>query len=230
MQTRINEFIATNSLDESVSESLIELVNGCFSDYVSHMSKEWVKDSVPTKPSKKAAATKSEKLESVADAESMEQLKSASCTSAMLNDYCRENKLRIGGSKNDVASRVWRHLHDEQTDDDVSPRSKPKKVVAKKEKHQCFSCNAKGQPCGIAADNEFEGEWFCYRHIDNAEDIIDKRVVELSESTKASSSKKTTKKGKAPVVSDEEEREGEKWNMGERHRDMEREREKLIDR
>ena len=212
MQIRINEFIATNNLDESVTDSLIELVNGCFSDYVSHMSKEWLTADVSAKPAKKVAAGKGQKLLTASDAESLEQLKSTACTSVTLNDYCRENGLRIGGTKKEIAERVWRHLQGEQNDDDVSPRSKPKKVPAKKEKHQCFACNAKGQPCGISADNEFEGEWFCYKHIDNAEDIIEKRVVELSESTtKASTTKASTskpssrkpsagiKKAKAPV-------------------------------
>ena len=173
MQTYIEKFIAEHDLDEGITDPLIELVNKCFTDYVSHMSAEWLTAEIPTakKTTKKAAATKAAKLEDASEAESLEELK-RNCTSIVLNNYCREHKLRIGGNKDDIAERVWRHLQGEQTDDDISPRSKPKKVVAKKEQHQCFACNAKGQPCGVGATNEHEGEWFCFRHINDADDII----------------------------------------------------------
>jgi hypothetical protein len=215
MQIRIDEFIATNELDESVTDSLIDLINGCFSDYVSHMSKEWLTAKVPaTKTTKKAG--KAEKLETAADAESLEQLKSNAVTSVILNDYCRENGLRIGGTKKEIAERVWRHLQGEHTDDDISPRSKPKKVPVKKEQHASFACNAKGQPCGNAGTEQFSGEWFCFRHIDNAEDIIEKKNApppspktspKASTSTKAVSKRPNVggMKKKAPVQSDEEE-------------------------
>jgi hypothetical protein len=181
MEIEINAFIASHELDESAKDELVKLVNKCFSIYVSHMSSEWLSAAAPTSaPAKKAAATKktaakAEKIENAADAESLDQLISTACTSTVLNDYCRENGLRIGGVKKDIASRVWRHLQGESEDDDISPRSKPKKAPAKKQTHPCFACNAKGQPCGLAADNEFEGNWFCFRHIDSAEEIIEKK-------------------------------------------------------
>jgi len=143
------------------------------------MSSDWLQSDAPA-PAKKSATTKKtvskvEKLENAADAESLEQLISTACNTALLNDYCRENGLRIGGKKAEVAGRVWRHLQGESQDDDISPRSKPKKAPKKKESHQCFACNAKGQPCGLAADNQHEGEWFCFRHIDSADEIIEKK-------------------------------------------------------
>jgi len=141
------------------------------------MSAQWLGTDAPVakKTGTKKTASKVEKLENAADAESLEQLISPACNTALLNDYCRENGLRIGGKKAEVAGRIWRHLQGETTDEDVSPRSKPKKVPVKKVSHQCFACNAKGQPCGLAADNEHEGEWFCFRHIDSADEIIEKK-------------------------------------------------------
>jgi len=161
------------------------------------MSSTWLSAAAPASaPAKKATATKkkAEKLENAADADSLDQLTSPTCTSTVLNDYCRANGLRIGGVKKDLAARVWRHLQGESDDEDISPRSKPKKSPVKKQNHQCFACNAKGQPCGLAADNEFEGEWFCFRHIDSAQEIIKKKNESLRTPTK-----KVTKK--AVVVS-----------------------------
>ena len=176
MQIDIDQFIAAHELDASAKEELIDLVNKCFTKYVTHMSSEWLAADTHV-PAKKAVAkkgtSKADKLESVDEAESLEQLVSTACTTTILNDYCRENGLRIGGNKKEIAARVWRHKTGEALDDDVSPRSKPKKVVAKKEVHQCFACNAKGQPCGLAADNQHESEWFCFRHIDTADEIIE---------------------------------------------------------
>jgi hypothetical protein len=179
MQIDIDAFVSKHKLDDSSKEELIDLVNGCFTKYIQHMSSDWLSSDAPV-PAKKAATTKKavskvEKLENASEAESIEQLISTACNTALLNDYCRENGLRIGGKKAEVAGRVWRHLQGESEDDDVSPRSKPKKTPKKKESHQCFACNAKGQPCGLAADNQHEGEWFCFRHIDSADEIIEKK-------------------------------------------------------
>jgi hypothetical protein len=219
MEDRIDAFISENGLDENIKDALIEVVNGCFSDYVSHMAKEWIATPVPaTKATKKSPAGKAEKLDTAADAESFEQLKSTACTSVMLNDYCREHGLRIGGTKKEIAERVWRHLQGETLDDDISPRSKPKKVPVKKEQHKCFACNSKGQPCGNAGTEEFSGEWFCFRHIDNAEEIIEKKNAppsppKASASPKGSTSKAGVKrpnaaalkkKAKAPEPEEEE--------------------------
>ena len=214
MQIEIDQFIADNNLDASVSDSLIELVNKCFTKYVTQMSSEWLQAEAPV-PAKKGTAkkgtSKAEKLESVDEAESLEQLVSTACTTTILNDYCRENGLRIGGNKKEIAARVWRHKTDETLDDDISPRSKPKKVVAKKEVHQCFACNAKGQPCGLAADNLHESEWFCFRHIDTADEIIEAKntpppVPKAKASPKAAVSKKpaASLKKKAPFTLEEE--------------------------
>ena len=211
MQIDIDQFIAAHELDASAKEELIDLVNKCFTKYVTHMSSDWLQAEVHV-PSKKGTAKKgalkTEKLESIDDAESLEQLISTACTTALLSEYCRENGLRIGGNKKDAAGRVWRHKTGETTDDDISPRSKPKKVVAKKEVHQCFACNAKGQPCGLAADNQHDSEWFCFRHIDTADEIIEAKKVPVPKA-KPSVSKKpaASLKKKAPVEEEELEEE-----------------------
>ena len=214
MQIDIDQFIAAHELDASAKEELIDLVNKCFTKYVTHMSSDWLQAEVPIlakKGTAKKGTSKAEKLESVDDAESLEQLISTACTTALLSEYCRENGLRIGGNKKDAAGRVWRHKTGETTDDDISPRSKPKKVVAKKEVHQCFACNAKGQPCGLAADNLHESEWFCFRHIDTADEIIEAKntpppVPKAKASPKAAVSKKpaASLKKKAPFTLEEE--------------------------
>ena len=210
MQTYINEFISTNGLDESVTNSVIDLVNKCFSDYVSHMSAEWLNAEIPAKKTKKTTtpAAKVEKLENAADADSLDQLKGPSCTSVVLNDYCRSNELRIGGTKKEIAERVWRHLQGETSENDISPRSKPKKVVpSKKEQHQCFACNVKGQPCGIGATEEHNGNWFCFRHIDSADEIIEKKTpttpTKSKVSPKAVSKKPSTSIKKQKIVDEE---------------------------
>jgi hypothetical protein len=119
-----------------------------------------------------ASKQKVEKLLFAAEAESEAELNSTACTVALLADYCRVNGLRIGGSKADCAGRVWRHLTGETVAEDISPRSLPKKTPAKKEKHQCFGCTTKGQPCGLPGTQQFEEEWFCFKHIDTAEDFL----------------------------------------------------------
>jgi hypothetical protein len=172
MQTRLESFISDNNLDESISDSLIDLVNGCFTDYVEHMSKDWL--NLP-KPIKQPKITKGEKLDSCSDAESLDDLRGTKCTTTLLNEYCRTHSIRVGGTKKEIAERVWRHLQGEQSDSDLSPKGKSKKTPAKKELHACFACNAKGQPCGIAATEQFNGEWFCFRHQDDSGEIIAKK-------------------------------------------------------
>jgi len=216
MESLIMTFIKNHDLDEEVTDSLIELVNGCFAVYVKHMSNEWIR----TEPAavggdKKSKKSSKSKLENPADAESLEEL--STCTSVVLNDYCRTHDLRVGGVKNDLVERVWRHLQGESSDKDTSPRSKPKKADTKKELHACFACNAKGKPCGIGATKQFEDKWFCAHHIDNAEEIIEKMSAKKEpEPPKADSSKadsktesKIKKPYKKPAQTDKEEKKEE---------------------
>jgi hypothetical protein len=155
MQNRINQFIESNNLDESATDSLVDLVNGCFKDYIEHMASDWL--TVPIiKP-------KLKKLAQCSDAETIDELKGTKCTTNLLSEYCRTNSIRVGGTKKDMAERVWRHLQGESSDSDNSPKSKPRKTPVK-EPHACSSCNAKGAPCGIAATEQVDGKWLCFRH------------------------------------------------------------------
>lgn len=180
MQTYIQEFCTENDLDDSKQQELIDMVNKCFTCYITHMSEEWLTAAPKKASSSGTTGTKKEKvekIESAADAVSLEQLNSPACTAKILSDYCREHKLRIGGKKEDQAARVWRHLSGTPDEDDTSPKGKGKKgsvsvAAAKKEKHNCFACNSKGQPCGLDGSEQFDDEWFCFRHIEKAAEII----------------------------------------------------------
>jgi hypothetical protein len=62
--------------------------------------------------------------------------------------------------------RVWRHLQDESSDEDISPRSEKKKKEKKvPEKIECSGVTAKGTPCNVPAENEkIGGKCYCWRH------------------------------------------------------------------
>jgi hypothetical protein len=157
MDDMISTFISENGLDEDIKDNLTALVHSCFSQYVGFMSKEWL--SAPPNGPK----TKKEKLDDPTQAENRDDLRK--CTAIILNDYCKENGLKIGGNKSDIMDRVWRHVQGDSSDDDLGRASKPKKEIAKKEIHACSSCNAKGIPCAISANEQIDGKWFCFRHI-----------------------------------------------------------------
>ena len=209
MENRIDSFIAEHGLDENAKDAVIELVNGCFTDYISHMAKEWLKNPVkstkePTPKSKKA------KLEDPTQAESPDDL--MNCTTAILNEYCKNNKIKVGGNKKELSGRVWRHIQGESSDDDTSSRSKPKSSKPKKETHQCFACNSKGAPCGISGTEEYSGEWFCFHHIDSAEELINNKTPSAPEPETKKKSKKAEskpKKSKSPKKSSDESEEDE---------------------
>ena len=173
METRINQFLFTNEIDESKKDALVDLINSCFADYVSYMSSEWISAPAAKKTTAKAVVKKVEKTEDPSECESEQEL-NLRCTTSVLDDYCRTHKLRIGGEggKTNRVSRVWRHMQGVSDEDDFSPRSKPKKVPAKKEAHKCSCLTAKGAPCGSAATNLKEDHWFCYKHIDNADEFL----------------------------------------------------------
>jgi hypothetical protein len=197
---RIDAFITENGLDENIKDALIELVNGCFADYVGRMSKDWLAAAVSNK-STSVSKTKKDKLDDPTAAETFEDLRN--CTTVILNEYCKNNGLKVGGNKKELSGRVWRHIQGDSSDDDVSPRSKPKKEKAPKEKHTCFACNAKGSPCGIAATEEYSGHWFCFHHIDNAEELVAAKNPVESEpesETESEPEPEPKKASKKPIV------------------------------
>ena len=196
MENLVDAFIVENDLDENIKDALIDLVNGCFCKYVGHLSREWLSTPVSNK-STSVSKTKKDKLEDPAEATSIDDLRNS--TVDILNSYCRTHGLRIGGTKNVIMERVWRHIQGESSDEDISPRSKPPKEKVVKVKHACFSLNSKGGPCGIAATDEYEGHWFCFHHIDNAEEIIN-NPKPLSKGSKSSKSSKASSESDAESV------------------------------
>ena len=208
MENRIDSFIAENGLDENAKDAVIELVNGCFTDYISHMAVEWLKNPVDNKSKKSITKSKKAKLEDPTVAQSIDDL--MNCTTAILTEYCKNNKLKVGGTKTDLSGRVWRHIQGESSDEDTKNTKKASKdskdSKSKKEIHSCFACNSKGAPCGLSATEEYSGNWFCFHHIDNAEELISaKKQIEsdsepttkTTKSTKTSKSKKSTKSKKS---------------------------------
>jgi len=169
VDTRIAKFIADNNLDESITDKLFELVHDCFGDLAVLVAKQ-VK-STSTAEKTKAKVSKDDKLENPLDAESQDDL--SRCTTVTLNNFCKEKGLKVSaGTKKDIVLRVWRFIQGEDVPEDKSPRSKPKKVVAKTEKHQCCGSNSKGVACGTSATEQCDGKWFCWRHITDANEII----------------------------------------------------------
>ena len=68
MEAIIDAYLITNGIDESGKDSLISLVNQCFSCYIEHMSKEWIGSGKPknaTAKPKSGKATKLDKLEDI---------------------------------------------------------------------------------------------------------------------------------------------------------------------
>ena len=103
----------------------------------------------------------STKLENPAKATTRDDLRN--CTKEVLNAFCKENGLRVGGNKKDVIDRVWRCTQDNSDEEDISPRAKPKvkKVVVKNE---CCGKTAKGTPCTVSGDELINGKCYCWRH------------------------------------------------------------------
>jgi len=111
---------------------------------------------------------KSEKLDDPAKATDRNDLRN--CNKDVLNAFCKENGLRVGGTKKEVMDRVWRCIQEESDEDDISPRSKAKKEKKKPApKGECCGKTAKGTPCQVAGDETINGKCYCWRH---AKDIV----------------------------------------------------------
>jgi len=169
VNTRIAKFIADNNLDESIADNLTELVHNCFGDLAVLVAKQ-VKSTTTAPETTKTKVPKADKMDNPINAVKQDDLNR--CTSQTLNEFCKNNGLKVGGNKKDIIDRVWRLLQGEELPEDKSPRSKPKKLVAKSEKHQCCGSNSKGVACGTSATEQCDGKWFCWRHITDANEII----------------------------------------------------------
>ena len=194
IQSMITAFSTEHNLTEDAQTKLIDMVNNCFHHYVSHMSKEWLVAPVGAAKEKSIKSSKTEALENPADAAEFDDLRR--CKSTVLDEFCKEKQLRVGGTKKEKMDRVWRFLQGTSTEEDKSPR-KTKKVVVKKEAHTCSGCSKKNKPCGIAATEEYDGKWFCWHHVILAKANVPTGLSALASAEKpvkpAKSSKKTEK-------------------------------------
>ena len=203
MENRIDNFLTEHDIDVSVKDELCALVSGCFDDLFKHLMSTPIPETpvVAVKAVKPAKAPKAEKIEDVSSVETQDQLHN--CTSASLNQYCKENELKVGGNKKEVMDRIWRHLQGTCSDDDIGRSAKPKKVKVKEvvEKHECCGCNTAGAPCAIGGQEKFDDHWFCWRHIIHAKEILEKKNPPPPEPVKE---KVTKKKISTPPSSDNE--------------------------
>ena len=177
---RIVEFIATHGLTDSdeLRNNISDFVTGCWGDHF----KIVLGETVPDDKVKSSKVSKENKIENPSDCKSREELRN--CTSSTLNDFCKKQGLRVGGNKTEIMDRVWRYLQGNNSEEDMSPRNKPKKEKKANEKHDCYGCTSKGTPCAVAATVEVDGCWFCWRHEENAQEIIASKQTSKKEVTK----------------------------------------------
>jgi hypothetical protein len=184
---RINAFISKYDLNDTQEfrDGLGDFVAGCWEDHF----KICMNETIPAKASK---VTKSEKIEDPTECKEINDLRN--CTSAILDEYCKTHGLRVGGTKKEKMDRVWRHLQGNNSEDDISPRGKPKKEKKVNEKHSCYGCTSKGTPCAAAATVEVDDHWFCWRHEESAAEIIASKAAPVAkESEKATGGAKKAK-------------------------------------
>jgi len=190
---RIVEFITTHGLTDSdeLRNNISDFVSGCWADHF----KVTLGETIPNDKIKKVS--KENKIEEPSECKNRDELRN--CTSGTLNEFCKKQGLRVGGNKTEIMDRVWRYLQGNNSEEDMSPRNKPKKEKKANEKHDCYGCTSKGTPCAVAATVEVDGCWFCWRHEETAQEIIankqssKKEVAKVTEKPKKSSEKSSEK-------------------------------------
>jgi hypothetical protein len=193
IESRIDAFIAEHELDTEIKDEICALVTGCMEDLFKHVFKMPVPADTENKKAKKVL--KSEKIEDPTSCESLEELRN--CTTGVLNQFCKDHGLKIGGNKKEIMDRVWRHIQGESSDEDKSSRGKAKASKAVPEKHACAGTNVAGVPCGTSATEEFGGCHFCWRHINDAQKFIDVQNKTVASEPVAKSKAKASKAPKA---------------------------------
>jgi hypothetical protein len=166
IESRIDTFITEHEIDPLMKDDICVLVTGCMEDLFKHV----FSTAVPETEKKAKKVTKAEKIDDPTTCTSRDEI--YKCTVGILNQYCKDKAIKVGGNKAALIDRVWRHLQGETTEDDKSAKTKPKTTKKTAEKHECCGCTAKGAPCGTGGTEEREGLWFCWRHITEANEII----------------------------------------------------------
>ena len=187
IESRIDTFIAEHELDPMMKDEICVLVTGCMED----LFKQVFSTPVP-EGTKAKKVLKADKVEDPATCETIEDLRN--CTTGVLNQFCKDHGLKVGGNKKEIMDRVWRHMQGESSDDDKSTRGKPKNEKKAVEKHACFGTNASGADCAISATELFCGHHFCHRHIVDAQKFIDSKKSGPSEPVKPKSVKSKPEK------------------------------------
>jgi len=179
----IDNCIAENNIDPKHKEALCDCYTKCMHALAKHLISEPIQNNNEAPKQKSSKVLKADKLDNPSSAEKIEDLRN--CTTGVLNQFCKDNFLKVGGNKTEIIERVWRHLQGETSDDDKSSRNKPRKEKKKQEMHECNGCNAKGAPCATNGTNQHGQYWFCWRHIEDA----DKFISELKSPDKVSEKK-----------------------------------------
>jgi len=213
---RIDMFITTNKLVDTPDfrTALGDFVSGCWQDHF----KICMGESIPDDKTSAKKIAKADKIEDPSECKDRDDLRN--CTSGVLNEFCKKHGLRVGGNKKEIMDRVWRHLQGNNSEEDISPRTKLKKEKKISEKHDCYGCTSKGTPCAVAATVEVDGCWFCWRHEESAAEIITNKntpvqvkevkvskitkiTKEIKDSKKKSGKKETKKSEDDELVTDE---------------------------
>ncbi len=169
IESRIDTFIAEHEIDPLMKDDICELVTGCMNDLFKHVFNQPVPETEAKPKAKKVL--KADKVEDPTTCESLEELRN--CTTGILNQFCKEKGLKMGGTKKDIMDRVWRFMQGESSDEDKSTRGKGKKEKVVPEKHACSGTNSAGTACGSSGTEEFGGCYFCWRHITDAQKFLD---------------------------------------------------------
>ena len=199
IETRIDNFLAQHEIDTDIKDELCALVTGCMEDLFKHVFNTPIPSGSEPKKAKKVL--QAEKIEDPASVQNKDELRN--CTTGILNQFCKDSGLKVGGNKKEIMDRVWRHIQGESSDDDKSSRNKPKESKKVPEKHVCSGKNLAGVPCGSSGSEEYGGCFFCWRHIEDAAKFIEateavpKEVTPTKESAPEPVTKSKVKASKA---------------------------------
>ena len=203
MDSIVDTFLEKYSLaaDPGAKDSMIDTINSCFKVYAEYMSKDLLAVKEPkakaaktakaekTESSAKAAkAAKTERkvLENPAEATSMDALNG--CTIQILAKWCKDHEMKVGGKKEEVVARVWRHLQGETSDEDKTPKARPRKKSAESAAtHVCCGVTKAGKPCVLAGTTCVDDKWLCFRHNpeNSKETAAEKKGIDSLESLEA---------------------------------------------
>lgn len=198
MESIVDTYLTNHGLadNDDAKEQLIVVINDCFKAYVDHMHREFLTTPPPPVVNKPASSKGVNKPApaptALAPDECTTKDQLTKCTITTLTTFCKERQLKVGGKKDEVVDRVWRHLQGESSDEDHNPKSRktattapPTDAPAKPKRpsgvtggrqgkvpaihHSCEGVTKTGKPCVLEGTlcNPIAGggeQWFCWRH------------------------------------------------------------------